>query len=181
MTRGSRRPPRPCSRPRRRRRCVLLRHQTSSGCWLRLTIRALSCTSLQSLPKAGLPGTCSVNLHHAIIVCAGQQTVSAFHKFSWPFLCASLVLHPCPFLVCPYLIPFLLDTLCCECKDGMCPLCCQCAQITQTSSAFVVVIGFSVRAPVVILGECTTFVLGIGPSSYYQHALCPLNAAHSCC
>ena len=166
--------------PGRHHHCVLLRRRTSSDCWLRLAILPTSSTSLQSLPKAGSPGTRGVNRHHVIIVPAWQQTISAFHKFSLPFLCESSVIHLCPLnSVCPCFIPFLLETLCCECKYGMCRLCFQYAQIMQTSSTSVVIIVFSIGAPVVILGKCTT--LGIGPSSYDQHALCHLNAAHSCC
>ena len=73
----------------------------------------------------------------------------------------------------------LLETLCCECKDGMCPLCCQYAQITETYAASVVVIVFSITAPLSYLANAR--VLGICPSSSDQHALCPLNADHSCC
>ena len=97
LTWGGHPPPHPYSCPHHHHDCILLRHLTSSGCWLHLAILALCCTSLQSLPKAGLPGTCSVKCHHTMIVCAWQQTVSAFHQFSWPFLCASLLLNPCPF------------------------------------------------------------------------------------
>ena len=82
--------------PRRHHHCVLLRRRTSSDCWLRLAILPTSSTSLQSLPKAGSPGTRGVNRHHVIIVPAWQQTISAFHKFSWPFLCESSVIHLCP-------------------------------------------------------------------------------------
>ena len=66
----------------------------------------------------------------------------------------------------------LLETLCCECKDHY-------AQITQTYAASVVVIVFSITAPLSYLANAR--VLGICPSSSDQHALCPLNADHSCC
>ena len=90
--------------PGRHHRCVLLRRRTSSDCWLSLAILPTSSTSLQSLPKAGSPGTRGVNRHHVIIVPAWQQTISACHKFSWRFLCTYCPSGPV--FLCPYIPRF---------------------------------------------------------------------------
>ena len=94
----------------------------SSGCWLHLASLAsfLHFAVIAAESRAAWHVRCaSSSIHHFV---RGNSPSLHFTRFMDILLC--IILSPCPpTFISPYLIPFLLETLCCECMDGMCRLC----------------------------------------------------------